>query len=93
VDGFSLDGKGNPQKLFFDHGKDSGLQWSPRRKRTRFRFQPRRPRPDRRLSVKDKFLSWLAPSTDKASMPRWSVTENRSLLYAAPAMAARPSRS
>jgi dipeptidyl aminopeptidase/acylaminoacyl peptidase len=69
----SLDGKGKPQKLFFDHGKDSGLQWSPDGSELAFVSN----RDDHALigiyRVKDRFLSWLAPSTDKASMPRWST--------------------
>lgn len=69
----SLDGKGKPQKLFFDHGKDSGLQWSPDGSELAFVSN----RDDHALigiyRVKDRFLSWLAPSTDKASMPRWSA--------------------
>jgi dipeptidyl aminopeptidase/acylaminoacyl peptidase len=68
-----LDGKGAPQKLFFDHGKDGGLQWSPDGGELAFVSN----RDDHALiglyRVKDKFLSWLAPSTDKASMPRWSA--------------------
>jgi dipeptidyl aminopeptidase/acylaminoacyl peptidase len=68
-----LDGKGTPQKLFFDHGKDGGLQWSPDGGELAFVSN----RDDHALigllRVKDRYLSWLAPSTDKASMPRWSA--------------------
>lgn len=73
----SLDGKGKPQRLFFDHGKDSALQWSPDGSELAFVSN----RDDHALigiyRVKDKFLSWLAPSTNKDSMPRWSSDGKR----------------
>lgn len=69
----SLDGRAKPQRLFFDHGKDGGLQWSPDGSALAFVSN----RDDHALigvyRLKDKYLSWLAPSTDKASMPRWSA--------------------
>jgi dipeptidyl aminopeptidase/acylaminoacyl peptidase len=68
----ALDGKAKPVKLFFDHGKDSDLQWSPDGSRLAFVSG----REDHALigvyHVKDRSLSWPAPSTDKASYPRWS---------------------
>ncbi len=68
----SPDGKSKPARLFFDHGRDGGLQWSP--DGTRLAFVSNRE--DHALigiyRLKDKFLSWPAPSTDKASYPRWS---------------------
>jgi dipeptidyl aminopeptidase/acylaminoacyl peptidase len=67
-----LDGKAKPARLFFDHGKDSNLQWSPDGSELVFVSD----RQDHALigiyRLKDKFLSWPAPSTDKASFPRWS---------------------
>ena len=69
---WSVDGKAKPVRLFFDHGKDSDLQWSPDGGTLAFVSN----RDDHALigiyRPKDKFLSWLAPSTDKASFPRWS---------------------
>ena len=67
-----LDGKSKPVKLFFDHGRDSDLQWSPDGSALAFVSG----REDHALiglyRLKDKFLSWPAPSTDKALSPRWS---------------------
>ncbi len=67
-----LDGKSKPAKLFFDHGRDNDLQWSPDGSQLAFVSN----REDHALigiyRLKDGFLSWPAPSTDKASFPRWS---------------------
>jgi dipeptidyl aminopeptidase/acylaminoacyl peptidase len=68
----SLDGKGKPVKLFFDHGTDGDLEWSPDGTELAFVSD----RKDHALigvyRVSDKFLSWMAPSTDRADEPRWS---------------------
>jgi dipeptidyl aminopeptidase/acylaminoacyl peptidase len=67
-----LDGKVKPARLFFDHGKDGDLQWSPDGSQLAFVSD----REDHALigiyRLKDRFLSWPAPSTGKASFPRWS---------------------
>ena len=73
----ALDGKGKPVKLFFDRGKDSDLEWSPDGGALAFVSH----RDDHALiglyRLNGKFLSWLAPSTDKASSPRWSPDGKR----------------
>lgn len=67
-----LDGKGKPERLFFDRGKDDDLQWSPDGSRLAFVSS----RGDHAFigifSAKDKPLVWLAPSTGRDSSPRWS---------------------
>ncbi|MGD0142759.1 MAG: DPP IV N-terminal domain-containing protein, partial [Rhizomicrobium sp.] len=67
-----LDGKGAPTLLFFDHGKDRSLAWSP--DGTRLAFVSGRD--DHALigiyTAKDKPIAWPAPSTDFAVSPRWS---------------------
>ena len=74
---WSVDGKGKPVKLFFDHGKDSDLQWSPDGSALAFVSN----RDDHALiglwRPNAKALAWLAPSTDKAFFPRWSPDGKR----------------
>ncbi|MGH6829208.1 MAG: S9 family peptidase [Rhizomicrobium sp.] len=69
---WSLGGTGKPERLFFDHGKDGNIQWSP--DGTSLAFVSNRG--DHALigiyRLKDKFLSWLSPSTNKDTSPRWS---------------------
>ncbi len=73
----SLDGKGKPQRLFFDRGKDGDLRWSP--DGTKLAFVSNRG--DHAFigvyAGKDKPLFYLAPSTDKDGMPRWSPDGTR----------------
>ena len=68
----AIDGSGKPEKLFFDRGHDSDLQWSP--DGTRLAFVSRRG--DHGFiglyAGKDKPLSYLAPSTSRDSSPLWS---------------------
>jgi dipeptidyl aminopeptidase/acylaminoacyl peptidase len=68
----ALSGKGKPERLFFDRGKDGSLQWSPDGSRLAFVSR----RDDHAFigiySAKDKPILWLAPSTSLDGMPRWS---------------------
>ncbi|HEX4534975.1 MAG TPA: prolyl oligopeptidase family serine peptidase [Rhizomicrobium sp.] len=68
----SLDGKGKPQRMFFDHGKDGSLAWSPDGSELAFVSN----RGDHSFigvfALKDKPLLYLAPSTNFDAMPRWS---------------------
>jgi dipeptidyl aminopeptidase/acylaminoacyl peptidase len=72
-----LDGKGKPARLFFDHGKDSDLRWSPDGSRLAFVSD----RGDHAFVgvfvAKDKPLVWLAPSTGRDLSPRWSPDGTR----------------
>jgi dipeptidyl aminopeptidase/acylaminoacyl peptidase len=73
----SLDGKGKPERLFFDRGKDSDLCWSP--DGTRLAFVSGRG--DHAFigvfTAKDKPILYLAPSTRIDSSPRWSPDGSR----------------
>jgi dipeptidyl aminopeptidase/acylaminoacyl peptidase len=73
----ALDGKGKPERLFFDRGKDRELQWSPDGKRLTFISN----RGDHAFigvfSGKDKPLLYLAPATSIDSNPRWSPDGKR----------------
>jgi len=68
----SLDGKGKPQQLFFDRGKDHDLQWSPDGKRLAFVSN----REDHSFvgifTRKAQPIAYLNPSTSRDFMPRWS---------------------
>ena len=72
-----IDGSGKPEKLFFDRGHDSDLQWSP--DGTRLAFVSHRG--DHGFiglyTGKDKPLSYLAPSTSQDRSPRWSPDGSR----------------
>ncbi len=67
-----LDGKGKPERLFFDRGKDRDLQWSPDGSRLAFVSG----RGDHAFvgvfAAKDKPILYLAPSTGNDLSPRWS---------------------
>jgi dipeptidyl aminopeptidase/acylaminoacyl peptidase len=73
----SLDGKGKPERLFFDRGKDKALRWSPDGKKLAFVSG----RGDHAFigvfSGKDKPLLYLAPSTNADLSPRWSPDGTR----------------
>ena len=68
----ALSGKGKPERLFFDRGKDDSLQWSPDGANLAFVSH----RDDHAFigiyTSKDKPVLWLAPSTNFDGMPRWS---------------------
>ena len=68
----SLDGKGKPERLFFDRGKDSDLKWSPDGSRLAFVSD----RGDHAFigiySGNANALLYLAPSTGRDMTPRWS---------------------
>jgi len=72
-----LDGRGKPERLFFDRGKDASLAWSPDGSRLAFVSN----RNDHAFigvfASKDKPLVWLAPSTGFDSSPRWSPDGRR----------------
>ena len=73
----SLDGQGKPERLFFDRGKDSDLQWSPDGSRLAFVSN----RGDHAFigifTAKDRPLSYLAPSTGRDLSPRWAPDGQR----------------
>jgi dipeptidyl aminopeptidase/acylaminoacyl peptidase len=68
----TLDGKGKPERLFFDRGKDKDLRWSPDGTKLAFVSD----RGDHAFigvfRSKTAPLSYLAPSTSKDLSPRWS---------------------
>jgi len=68
----SLNGKGKPERLFFDRGKDDSPQWSPDGSKLAFVSR----RDDHAFigiyTATDKPILWLAPSTNFDAMPRWS---------------------
>jgi len=68
----ALNGKGKPERLFFDRGKDDSLQWSPDGSKLAFVSR----RDDHAFigiyTSKDKPILWLTPSTNFDAMPRWS---------------------
>jgi dipeptidyl aminopeptidase/acylaminoacyl peptidase len=67
-----LDGKGKPERLFFDRGKDGSLVWSSDGAKLAFVSD----RKDHAFvgvyAGKDRPLTYLAPSTSKDHSPRWS---------------------
>ena len=73
----SLDGKGKPERLFFDRGKDSSLKWSPDGMRLAFVSN----RGDHSFigifTTKNKPLFFLSPSTNYDFSPRWSPDGTR----------------
>ena len=75
--GVALGGKGKPQRLFFDRGKDHDLAWSPDGKHLAFVSG----RDDHAFiglySGKQAPLAYLVPSTSRDSMPRWSMDGKR----------------
>jgi dipeptidyl aminopeptidase/acylaminoacyl peptidase len=72
-----LDGKGTPERLFFDRGHDSQLTWSPDGTVLAFVSD----RGDHGFiglyRSRDTPIIWLAPSTNKDSSPRWSPDGRR----------------
>ena len=68
----ALEGEAKPERLFFDRGKDSDLQWSPDGGQLAFVSN----RGDHAFigifSAKDRPLLYLAPSTGIDLSPRWS---------------------
>ena len=68
----ALEGEAKPERLFFDRGKDSDLQWSPDGGRLAFVSN----RGDHAFigifTAKDRPLLYLAPSTGIDLSPRWS---------------------
>jgi dipeptidyl aminopeptidase/acylaminoacyl peptidase len=73
----ALDGKGKPERLFFDRGKDGDLTWSP--DGTRLAFVSNRG--DHSFigiyAGKTKPILYLAPSTNFDLSPRWSPDGTR----------------
>lgn len=72
-----LDGKGKPERMFFDRGKDSDLRWSP--DGTRLAFVSNRG--DHAFvgvySGKGRPVLFLAPTTNVDLSPRWSPDGTR----------------
>lgn len=75
----SLDGKAKPQRLFFDRGDDKDLQFSP--DGSRLAFVSDRDGSDHAFigvyALKDKTLTYLAPSTNRDRSARWSPDGTR----------------
>jgi len=73
----TLDGKGRPERLFFDRGKDKDLQWSPDGAKLAFVSD----RSDHAFigvfTAKTAPLLYLAPSTNRDVEPRWSPDGSR----------------
>jgi dipeptidyl aminopeptidase/acylaminoacyl peptidase len=84
------DGKGKHVRLFFDRGGDSDLEWSPDGGALAFVSG----RGDHALigvyRPGAKSLSWLAPSTDRASFPRWSPDGKRIAFVRRPGLGGEP---
>jgi dipeptidyl aminopeptidase/acylaminoacyl peptidase len=72
-----LDGQGKPERLFFDRGKDSDLQWSPDGSRLAFVSDRGAHALIGIFAAKDQPLIYLAPSTSKDLSPRWSPDGKR----------------
>jgi dipeptidyl aminopeptidase/acylaminoacyl peptidase len=72
-----LNGKGKPERLFFDRGHDGSLAWSPDGSKLAFVSD----RKDHAFvgvyAAKDRPLDYLAPSTSKDLSPRWSPDGGR----------------
>jgi dipeptidyl aminopeptidase/acylaminoacyl peptidase len=72
-----LSGKGKPEPMFFDRGKDHGLQWSPDGKRLAFVSE----RGDHSFVAvfddKTRPLTFLAPTTNRDQSARWSPDGKR----------------
>jgi dipeptidyl aminopeptidase/acylaminoacyl peptidase len=73
----TLDGKGKPERLFFDRGKDKDLRWSPDGSKLAFVSD----RGDHSFigifTAKTDPLSYLAPTTNRDISPRWSPDGTR----------------
>ena len=86
----SLDGQGKPERLFFDRGKDSDLQWSPDGSRLAFVSN----RGDHAFigifTAKDHPLTYLAPSTGRDLSPRWAPDGQRIAFVRRPGLGGPP---
>ncbi|MGH8127877.1 MAG: prolyl oligopeptidase family serine peptidase [Gammaproteobacteria bacterium] len=73
----NLDGKGKPEKLFFDHGRIGSLRWSPNGKQLAFVTN----RGDHAFigiyTAQNQPLRYLAPSTHRDYSPHWSPDGKR----------------
>ena len=88
----TLDGKGKPERLFFDRGKDKDLRWSPDGTKLAFVSD----RSDHSFigvfTSKTVPLLYLAPTTNRDVSPRWSPDGCASHSRACRVKAARRSR-
>jgi len=86
----SLEGSGKPERLFFDRGKDSDLQWSPDGSRLAFVSN----RGDHAFigifTAKDRPLIYLAPSTGRDLSPRWAPEGQRIAFVRQPGVGGPP---
>jgi dipeptidyl aminopeptidase/acylaminoacyl peptidase len=85
-----LGGKGKPELMFFDRGKDHELQWSPDGKTLAFASQ----RGDHGFigifADKKSPLRFLAPTTSRDSSPRWSADGKRIAFVRQPGIGGAP---
>jgi dipeptidyl aminopeptidase/acylaminoacyl peptidase len=72
-----LDGKGKPERLFFDRGRDEDLTWSPDGSRLAFVSNRKDHAFIGVFMAKERPLTYLAPSTFRDVSPRWSPDGTR----------------
>ena len=72
-----LDGTAKPERLFFDRGKDSDLQWSPDGSRLAFVSNRGSHAFIGIFTLEDQRTTFLAPTTDTDLSPRWSTDGTR----------------
>ena len=86
----SIDGQGEPEKLFHSRGKNGSQVWSPDGSKIAFRSN----RGDRSFigvyENKNIPLKWIDPSYDRDSSPRWSPNGNEIVFIRQPGAAGKP---
>ncbi len=71
------DGKGKPERMFFDRGADGELTWSPDGSRLAFVSNRKDHAFIGVFAAKDRPVAYLSPSTFKDGSPRWSPDGTR----------------
>lgn len=85
-----LSGKGKPELLFFDRGKDRDLKWSPDGKRLAFVSDRKDHSFIGVFTDKKSPLLFLAPSTHRDFSPRWSADGARIAFVRQPGIGGAP---